>query len=55
MHSAPGAPASRGFDDLPDDVEALRDTLRGARARLGEVRLEPDARQATLEIEKRAL
>ena len=45
-----GAPASRGLDDLPDDIEALQDTPREVRMRLGKARLELDVRQAALEI-----
>ncbi|SET29792.1 hypothetical protein SAMN05216348_1143 [Olsenella sp. KH3B4] len=48
-----GAPASRGCDGLPDDAEALRDMLRGAKTRLGKVQLELDVRQATLETAKK--
>lgn len=45
-----GAPASRGLDDLPDDIGALQDTPREVRMRLGKARLELDVRQAALEI-----
>jgi len=49
-----GAPVSREYDDLPDDAEALQDMLRGAKTRLGKVRLELDVRQATLETARKA-
>ena len=49
-----GAPVSREYDDLPDDAEALQDMLRGAKTRLGNVRLELDVRQATLETARKA-
>lgn len=42
-----GVPASKGLDDLPGDIEVLRDMPREAKMRLRKVRLEPDARQAT--------
>ena len=45
-----GVPASKGLDDLPDDIGALQDTPREVRMRLGKARLELDVRQATLEI-----
>lgn len=48
-----GVPASKGFDDLPDDVEALQEMLREARMRLGKVQLELDVRRATLEMVKK--
>ncbi len=47
-----GAPASRGLDDPPDDIEALQDMLREVRMRLGKARLELDVRQAALETVK---
>ena len=48
-----GVPASREFDDLPDDIEVLQDMLREAKTRLRRVQLELDVRQATLEIVKK--
>lgn len=48
-----GVPASKEFDELPDDVEALQDMLREAKIRLRKVQLELDVRQATLEIVKK--
>lgn len=48
-----GAPVSKEYDDLPDDVEALQDMLREAKTRLRQVQLELDVRQATLEIIKK--
>lgn len=48
-----GVPVSKGFDDLPDDVEALQDMLREAKMQLRRVQLELDVRQATLEIVKK--
>lgn len=48
-----GEPVSKEFDDLPDDIEALRDMLRETKMRLRRVRLELDVRQATLEIVKK--
>lgn len=49
-----GVPVSKEFDGLPNDVEVLQDMLREAKIQLGKVRLELDARQATLEIVKKA-
>ena len=43
-----GVPVSKGFDDLPNDVEVLQDMLREAKVRLG-----LDVRQATLETAKK--
>ena len=48
-----GVPASKGLDDLPDDIGALRDMPREVRMRLGKARLELDVRQAALEIVKK--
>ena len=48
-----GVPVSKGFDDLPDDIEVLQDMLREAKMQLRKVRLELDVRQATLEIVKK--
>lgn len=48
-----GVPVGREFDDLPDDIEVLRDMLREAKMQLGKVRLEPGVRQATLEMVKK--
>ena len=45
-----GAPASKGLDDLPDDIGALQGTPREVRMRLGKAQLELDVRQAALEI-----
>ncbi len=45
-----GEPVSKELDDLPNDVEVLRDMLREAKTRLRRVQLELDVRQATLEI-----
>ena len=47
-----GAPVSKEFDDLPDDIETLQDMLREAKMQLRKVQLELDVRQATLEIVK---
>ena len=49
-----GVPASKEFDDLPNDVEVLQDMLREAKTRLRKVQLEPGVRQATLETAKKA-
>lgn len=48
-----GPPASKEYDDLPDDVGELQDMLREAKTRLRKVQLELDVRQATLEIVKK--
>ena len=48
-----GAPVSKEFDDLPDDVEQLQDMLREAKLQLRRVQLELDVRQATLDIIKK--
>ena len=48
-----GVPASKEYDDPPDDIEVLQDTLREAKMQLRKVRLELDVRQATLEIVKK--
>lgn len=48
-----GVPVSREYDDLPDDIEALRDMLREAKMQLRKVQLELEVRQATLEIVKK--
>ena len=48
-----GAPVSKEFDDLPDDVGQLQDMLREAKMQLRKVQLELDVRQATLEIVKK--
>ena len=48
-----GEPVSKEFDDLPDDIEALRDMLREAKLQLRRTQLELDVRQATLEIIKK--
>lgn len=48
-----GAPVSKEFDDLPDDIETLRDMLREAKTQLRRTQLELDVRQATLEILKK--
>ncbi|WP_201783915.1 hypothetical protein, partial [Tractidigestivibacter scatoligenes] len=43
---------SKEYDDLPDDIEVLRDMLREAKMQLRKVQPEPGVRQATLEIAK---
>ena len=48
-----GEPVSKEYDDLPDDIEALRDMLREAKMQLRRTQLELDVRQATLEIVKK--
>ena len=48
-----GEPVSKEFDDLPDDIGALRDMLRETKMQLRRVRLELDVRQAALEIVKK--
>ena len=48
-----GTPVSKEYDDLPDDVGQLQDMLREAKARLRQVQLELDVRQATLDIIKK--
>lgn len=48
-----GVPASRGLDNLPDDIEVLQDMLRGVKMQLRKVQLELDVRQAALEIVKK--
>ena len=48
-----GVPVSREYDDLPDDIEVLRDMLREAKMRLRRVQLELEVRQATLEMVKK--
>ena len=48
-----GEPVDKEFDDLPDDIEVLRDMLREAKMQLGKVQLEPGVRQATLEMVKK--
>lgn len=48
-----GVPASKGLDDLPDDIEALQDMPRETKTQVRKVQLEPDARQATLETVKK--
>ena len=48
-----GAPVSKEYDDLPDDVGELQDMLREAKMQLRRVQLELDMRQATLEIVKK--
>ena len=47
-----GAPASKGSDDPPNDIEVLQDMLREVRMQLRKVQLELDVRQAALEIVK---
>ena len=49
-----GVPASKEYDDLPDDIEVLQDMLREAKMQLRKVQLELDVRQATLEIARKA-
>lgn len=39
-----GVPASKEFDDLPNDVEVLQDMLREAKMRLRKVQLKLDVR-----------
>ena len=48
-----GVPVSKEYDDLPDDIEVLRDMLREAKMQLRKVQLELEVRQATLEIVKK--
>lgn len=48
-----GVPASKGLDDLPDDIEVLQDMLREAKMQLRKVQLELDVRQATPETVKK--
>lgn len=48
-----GVPVSRECDDLPDDIEVLRDMLREAKTQLRKVQLGLEARQATLEMVKK--
>ena len=48
-----GAPVSKEYDDLPDDVEQLQDMLREAKMQLRKVQLELDVRQTTLEMVKK--
>ena len=48
-----GEPVSKEYDDLPNDVEVLRDMLREAKMQLSRVQLELDVRQATLELVKK--
>ena len=50
-----GVPASRGLDDLPDDIEVLQDMLREVKTQLRKAQLELDVRQATLEMVKKDL
>lgn len=44
---------SKEYDGLPDDIEVLQDMPREAKMQLRRVQLEPDVRQATLEIVKK--
>lgn len=44
---------SKGLDDPSNDVEVLQDMPREVKMRLRKVQLEPNARQATLEIVKK--
>lgn len=48
-----GAPMSREYDDLPDDLEQLEEMLRQKKEELRRVQLELDVRLATLEILKK--
>ena len=48
-----GAPVSKEYDDLPDDLEQLEEMLRQKKKELRRVQLELDVRQATLEIVKK--
>ena len=48
-----GVPASKEFDDPPNDVEVPQDMPRETKTRLRKVQLELDVRQATLEIAKK--
>ena len=48
-----GVPASKEFDDPPNDVEVLQDMPRETKTRLRKVQLELDVCQATLEIAKK--
>ena len=46
---------AKEIDELPDDIGQLQDMLREAKARLRQVQLELDVREATLEIVKKGL
>lgn len=48
-----GEPVSKEYDGLSDDIEVLQDMPREAKMQLRRVQLEPDVRQATLEIVKK--
>ena len=52
-HQEKGLPVAKEIDELPDDIGQLRDMLREAKARLRQVQLELDVREATLEIVKK--
>ena len=49
-----GVPASKEFDDLPDDIEVLQDMLREAKMQPRKVQPGPGVRQATLGIARKA-
>ncbi len=52
-HQEKGLPVAKEIDELPDDIGQLQDMLREAKARLRQVQLELDVREATLEIAKK--
>lgn len=49
-----GVPASREYDDLPDDIEVLQDMLREAKMQLRKVQPGPGVRQAALGTARKA-
>ena len=52
-HQEKGLPVAKEIDELPDDIGQLQDMLREAKARLRQVQLELDVREATLGIVKK--
>ena len=53
-HQEKGLPVAKEIDELPDDISgSRRNTPREAKARLRQVQLELDVREATLEIVKK--
>ena len=48
-----GAPVSKRYDELPDDVEELEEIQSDLKAQVRKLQLEIDVRQATLEILKK--
>ena len=48
-----GAPVSKRYDELPNDVEKLEKTQSDLKAQIRKLQLEIDVRQATLEILKK--